>query len=183
MLLIVACEFFFSGRNWNVLSYTPIKSIPNMCDMSSEEVARTEMFSAPRNCVTWCRALSYCKWWSHQIRTGFLTHHTPLRKQNLNISECIFIVNIKMYTWAMFMLSNQNVDMPHLCRGIDYLDTTSATSTDLCIIRTWNGPFMYVNKVLHLYVQLSEASSHSCGQMLSWANSQERGLGGRTAYL
>ncbi len=59
------------GRNWNTLSYTPIQSI-SIGDMSSEYAghARTEMFSASRNCVqilaTWGRALSCCnmRWWS-----------------------------------------------------------------------------------------------------------------------
>ncbi len=56
------------ARNWNTLSYMPIKSIPNMLngDMSSEYpgYARTGMFSASWKCVqilvTWGRALSCC---------------------------------------------------------------------------------------------------------------------------
>ncbi len=63
------------GRNWNMLSYMPIQSIPNIlngwhvrCEYAGH--ARTGMFSASRNSVqilaTWCRALSCCnmRWWS-----------------------------------------------------------------------------------------------------------------------
>ncbi len=71
-LLFNGCAKF--GRNWNTLFYTPIQSIPNMLngDMSGEYAghARTEMFSASRNCVqilaTLGHALSCCniRWWS-----------------------------------------------------------------------------------------------------------------------
>ncbi len=57
------------GRNWNLLSYMPIQSIPNMLNgsnMSGEYAghARTGMFSVSKNFVqilaTWGRALSCC---------------------------------------------------------------------------------------------------------------------------
>ena len=53
---------------------------------------------------------------------GFVTPPDSPNKAKLHISEWPFIVASLRHTCAIFMLSNQHLDMPHLLGGMDYLD-------------------------------------------------------------
>ena len=56
----------------------------------------------------------------------------PPNKAKLHISEWPFIVASLRHTCAIFMLSNQHLDMPHLWGGMDYLGKGEVlTNTDL----------------------------------------------------
>ena len=57
-----------------------------------------------------CGKEMWGKWWSHQILTGFLT---PPIKQICTF-QWHFIVASPSHPCAIFMLSNQRLDMPHL---------------------------------------------------------------------
>ena len=55
----------------------------------------------------------------------------PPNKAKLHISEWPFIVASLRHTCAIFMLSNQYLDMPHLLGGMDYLGKGAVlTNTD-----------------------------------------------------
>jgi len=72
------------------------------------------------------------KWWPHQILTGFVTSVALCFVIKLHISKCPFIVGSLRHTCAIFMLSNQHLDMPHLWGGMDYLGKGEVlTNTDL----------------------------------------------------
>ncbi len=76
----------------------------------------------------------------------------------MHILEWPFIVASLRHTCAIIMLSNQHLDMPNLWGGMDYLGKGEVlTNTDLD--RLWtiferNRPFVYIEKVLDLWVQL-----------------------------
>ncbi len=55
------------------------------------------------------------KWWSQQILTGFRT--PPSNTVKLHILEWPFIVASLRHICAIIMLSNRNLDMPHLWGG------------------------------------------------------------------
>ena len=56
----------------------------------------------------------------------------PPTKAKLHITEWPFIVASLRHTCAIFMLSNQHLDMSHLLGGMDYLGKEEVlTNTDL----------------------------------------------------
>ncbi len=99
------------------------------------------------------------KWWSHQILTGSWTPpDPPPHTEKLHILKWPFVVASLRHTCAIIMLSNQHLDMPHLWGGwiISAKEKCSLTqiSTDLWTIFERNRPFVYIEKVLDLWVQL-----------------------------
>ncbi len=76
----------------------------------------------------------------------------------LHILEWLFIVASLRHTCAIIMLSNQCLDMPHLWGGwiISAKEMCSLTQiwTDLLTISERNRPFVYIQKILDLWVQL-----------------------------
>ena len=109
-----------------------------------------QLYAKEMCCTEWS------KWWSHQILTDFLT---PPNKAKLDILEWPFIVASLRHTCAIFMLSNQHLDMPHLLGGMDYLDRGEVlTNTDLdrSVNSIWEKWFFCVHKknVLDFWVQL-----------------------------
>ncbi len=76
----------------------------------------------------------------------------------LHILEWPFIVASLRYTCAIIMLSNQHLDMPHLWGGwiISAKEKCSLRQiyTDLWTIFERNRPFVYIEKVSDLWVQL-----------------------------
>ncbi len=106
------------------------------------------------------------KWWSHQILTGFLTTTDPPPPNivKLHILERPFIVSSLRHTCVIIMLSNQHLDMPHLWGGwiISAKEKCSLTQiyTDLWIFER-NRPFVYIEKVLDLWVQLKMGTKTS----------------------
>ncbi len=103
------------------------------------------------------------KWWSHQILTGFQNPLDPHNTVKLHILEWPFIVASLRHTCVIIMLSNQHLDMPHLWGGwiISAKEKCSLTQiyTDLWTIFERNRPFVYVEKVLDLWVQLKGAKT------------------------
>ncbi len=76
----------------------------------------------------------------------------------LHILEWPFIVASLRHTCAIIMLSNQHLDMPHMWGWwiISAKEKCSLTQikTDLWTIFERNRPFVYIEKVLDLWVQL-----------------------------
>ncbi len=76
----------------------------------------------------------------------------------LHILELSFIVASLRHTCAIIMLFNQHLDMPHLWGGwiISAKEKCSLTQiyTDLWTTFERNRPFVYIEKVLDLWVQL-----------------------------
>ncbi len=98
------------------------------------------------------------KWWSHQILTGFQNPLDPHNTVKLHILEWPFIVASLRHTCVIIMLSNQHLDMPHLWGGwiTSAKEKCSLTQiyADLWTTFERNRPFVYVEKVLDLWVQL-----------------------------
>ena len=87
---------------------------------------------------------------------------SPPSKAKLHISEWPFIVASLRHTCAIFMLSNQHLGMPHLWGGMDYLsrgEVLTNTHLDRWAILERNGSFVYIEKVLDLWVQLMKNGS------------------------
>ncbi len=102
--------------------------------------------SMRRSCTVWG------KWWSHQILTGFRTipnPHPPPNTIKLQILEWPFIVAGLRHTCARIMLSNQHLDMPHLWVG-----WIISAKEECSLIFERNSPFVYIEKVFDLWVQL-----------------------------
>ncbi len=80
-------------------------------------------------------------------------------------SKWLFIVASLRHTCALIMLSNQHLDMPHLWGGwiISAKEKCSLTQiqTDLWTIFERNRPFVYIEKVLDLWVQLMKNGGKS----------------------
>ncbi len=88
----------------------------------------------------------------------WLVFGPPPNTVKLHILEWPFIVASLRHTCAIIMLSNQHLDMPHLWGGwiISAKEKCSLTQiyTDLWTIFEQNRPFVYIEKVLDLWVQL-----------------------------
>ncbi len=88
------------------------------------------------------------------------TFHRPVK---LHILEQFFIVDSLRHTCAITMLSNQHLDMPHLWGGwiISAKEKCSLTQikTDLWTIFERKRPFVHIEKVLDLWVQLMKNGS------------------------
>ncbi len=98
-----------------------------------------QLYAKEMCCTAWG------KWWSHQILTGFRTPSDPPSPPNtvkLHILEWPFIVASLRHTCAIIMLSNQHLDLPYLWGG--WVISTKER----------NRPFVYIEKVLDLWVQL-----------------------------
>ncbi len=74
----------------------------------------------------------------------------------LHILEWPFIVASLRHTCVIIMLSNQHLDMPHLWGGWIISEKCSLTQilTDLWTIFERNRYFVYIEKVLDIWVQL-----------------------------
>ncbi len=110
-----------------------------------------QLYAKEMCCTAWG------KWWSHQILTGFLTPWTPQYSKTAHFRVAFNCGSLR-HTCAIIMLSNQHLDMPHLWGGwiISAKKKCSLTLiyTDLWTISERNRPFVYIEKVLDLWVQL-----------------------------
>ncbi len=92
----------------------------------------------------------------------------PPNTVKMHILEWLFIVASLRHTCAIIILSNQHLDMPHLWGGwiISAKEKCSLTQiyTDLWTIFERNRPFVYIEKVLDLWVQLVKngGKNNSC---------------------
>ncbi len=121
-----------------------------------------QLYAKEMCCTVWG------KWWSHQILTGCSDPPDPHNTVKLHILEWPFIVASLSHNCAIIMLSNKHLVMPHLWGGwfVSAKEKCSLTQikTDLWTIFERNRPFMYMEKVLDLWVQLLKNGGGGGGQ-------------------